>query len=87
MHVIALAGGLLGGALNYTLLAAGSRRITGGGRRGALLILGGILAPVAGLGLCAAFSPNLLLWFGCACAGALVLLAAARMLYSIRKKM
>ena len=87
MRWIALAGGLLGGALNYALLAVGCKKLLGGNRRGALIIPGGVLAPLTGLTLCAALSPDLLLWFGCACAGALVLPAVARMIYSIRKKM
>ncbi|MDR2686538.1 MAG: hypothetical protein LBB75_02205 [Oscillospiraceae bacterium] len=87
MRWIALAGGLLGAALNYALLAAGCRRILAGTKRGALLILGGVLVPAIGLALSAAFSPAVLPWTGCACAGALILLAAARMLHFIRKKM
>ena len=87
MRWVALAGGLLGGAINYALLAAGCKKLLSGARRGVLFILGGISIPVAGLLLCAVLSPGLLPWFGCACAGALVLPAIARMLYFIRKKM
>jgi hypothetical protein len=82
----ALLAGLAAGVLNYALLARGCKRLTGGGRRGALWILGGACVAVAGLGLCAALAPRLLPWFGCACAGALGLLAVARMAYFIRKK-
>jgi len=78
MRWIALAGGLLGGALNYALLAAGCKRILGGKKHGAPWILGGIGVPAAGLALCAALIPALLPWFGCACGGSLILLAAAR---------
>ena len=85
MGWIALAGGLLGGALNYALLAAGCKKILDGMKRGALLILGGILAPVTGLLLCASISPSLLPWFGCACAGALGILSIADFIR--RKKM
>ena len=85
MRWISLAGGLFGGALNYALLAAGCKRILAGAKRGALLILGGVLIPVAGLALCAAFSPALLSWFGCACAGALGILSIVNFIR--RKKM
>ena len=84
-HVIALAGGLLGGALNYAMLAAGGKRILAGAKRGALLILGGVLIPMAGLALCAASAPTLLPWFGCACAGALGILSIVNFIR--RKKM
>ena len=83
---IALAGGLSGGAVNYALLAIGCKQILLGKKRGALQILGGMLIPIASLALCAWLSPALLPWFGCACAGVLVLTAAAHMLYYIRKK-
>ena len=86
MCVIALAGGLLGGALNYTLLAVGCKQILSGKKRGALWIPGSIAIPAAGLALCALLSPALLPWFGCACGGMLVLLAIARMAYYLRKK-
>ena len=87
MRWVALAAGLLGGALNYALLAAGCKKLLDGAKRGVLFVLGGISAPVTGLLLCAMFSPGVLPWFGCACAGALVLPAVARMIYFIRKKM
>ncbi|MDR0530905.1 MAG: hypothetical protein LBG83_02440 [Oscillospiraceae bacterium] len=72
----ALAAGLLVGGANYLLLAAGSRRFLSGAKgRGGWLMLGGVLLPVAGLALIFWLSPEQLLWFGCAAAGALVLLA------------
>jgi hypothetical protein len=86
VRLLALAAGLAAGALNCALLAAGCKRILAGRKRGVLWILGGIAVSAAGLGLYAALAPAMLPWFGCACAGALVLLAAARMLYYIRKK-
>jgi len=87
MRWVALAGGLLGGALNYALLAAGCKQLVNGAKRGVLFILGGVSMPVTGLLVCAYLSPGLLIWFGCACAGALILPAIARMAYYIRKKM
>ena len=85
MRWVALAGGLLSGALNYALLAIGCKQVLSGMKHGALLILGGILVPVTGLALCAAFCPALLPWFGCACAGALGILSIVN--YIRRKKM
>jgi hypothetical protein len=82
---IALAGGLLGGALNYALLAIGCKEILSGVKRGVFLIPGGVLVPVTGLALCAAASPALLPWFGCACAGALGILSIVN--FMRRKKM
>ena len=83
MRWIALAGGLAAGGANYALLAMGAKRLLGGNRRGALWLLGGALVSAAGLVLCAALSPALLPWFGCACAGALVLPALGRMIYRL----
>ena len=79
----ALAGGLACGALNYALLAIGCKQVLHGAKRGALLIPGGVSIPLAGLALCAAFSPALLPWFGCACAGMLALLALGHMIYRL----
>jgi hypothetical protein len=79
----ALCAGFAAGALDYVLLSRGCGRLTGGGKRGALWILAGFGAPVAGLGLCAALSPAALPWFGCACGGVLTLLAV---IHFIRKK-
>jgi len=86
MRWVALAGGLLGGALNYALLAIGCGQIPNGRKRGALWILGGVLGSSAGLVLCALLSPALLPWFGCACGGMLILLAIVRTTYYLRKK-
>ena len=86
MQWIALALGIVCGAANYILMAVGCKRITGGGKQGALFLLGGFLIPAAGLMICALASPALLLWFGCACAGSLPLLALLHMAYLLWKK-
>ena len=85
MPWIALCTGLAAGGVNYALLARGAKRITGGGRRGALWILGGLLIPVAGLAGCAALAPAMLPWFGCAAGGALTLPALGHMVITILK--
>ena len=85
MRWLALGAGLVAGALNYALLARGCKRLTGGGRRGGLWILGGVCVAVAGLGLCAALEPLLLPWFGCAAGGLLTLLALGHMLLTVAK--
>ena len=87
MRWIALLTGLVSGVANFTLLAAGCARLLGGRRRGALLILGGFFAGAAGLFFWAFISPSLLPWFGCACAGTLLIAAVTRMaFYHLRKK-
>ena len=86
MQWIALALGIVCGGANYALMAIGCKQITGSNKRGALFLLGGFLFPVAGLIICALVSPSLLLWFGCACAGALPLLALLHMAYLLLKK-
>ena len=86
MRWAVLCAGLLSGAANFLLLAGGAKRIAHGGKRGALWLLGGALVPVAGLIACALLSPALLPWFGCACAGTLLLLAVVRIAQSLRKK-
>jgi len=82
---MALAGGLLGGALNYALLAIGGKRILSGMKRGALSVLGGTAVPAAGLIVCASLSPAVLPWFGCSCAGTLGMLSVVNFIR--RKKM
>jgi hypothetical protein len=83
MRWIALLAGLAAGGADYALLARGCERLVCGGGRGGLCILGGACAAAAGLGTCAALSPALLPWFGCACGGVLTLLAV---IHFIRKK-
>jgi len=83
VRVLALAAGLAAGALNCALLAAGCKRL--GRRRGGLWLLGGVLVSVTGLVLYALLSPALLPWFGCACAGSLILLAVPWAIH-LRKK-
>ena len=79
MHWITLGAGLAAGFLNYALLARGCKRLTGGGKHGALWILGGICVPVASLVVCAGLAPAMLPWFGCAAGGILALLAIGHM--------
>ena len=85
MPWVAFCLGLACGGANYALLALGCGRLTGGKKRGALWISGGVLLPVAGLVICALASPALLVRFGCACAGMLTLLALIQMIYQLRK--
>ena len=86
MNWLALAAGCVAGAANYLLLAAGCKRFTHRERHAAPLILGGMLIPVAGLALLAAFAPRLLAWFGCAAGGTLTLLAFIGMLVTLLRK-
>jgi|GEM_PF-3701215 len=86
MHWIALALGIICGGANYVLMAIGCKRITSGRKQGVLFLLGGFLFPVSGLIICALAAPALLLWFGCACAGALPVLALLHMAYLLWKK-
>ena len=86
MRWAAMACGLACGALNYALLAVGCGRILARNKRGALWVLGGVLCSATGLYLCASISPALLPWFGCACGGALTLLALGHMIKTIASK-
>lgn len=81
-----MAAGLLAGAANYALLAGGCKRFLARRRGGILQILCGILIPVMGLVLLAWRSPGLLVWFGCAVGGTLVLLSIGQMICIIIKK-
>lgn len=86
LRLIALLGGLIAGGANYALLYAGCKRFGSAPFwRSALLLFGGMLLPVIGLALCAVLRPAALVWFGCACAGILVLLAAGHMAWRLRQ--
>ena len=86
MQWIALALGTVCGGANYIIMAIGCKQITCGNKRGVLCLLGGFLIPAAGLMICAAAFPALLLWFGCSSAGSLPILALLHGGYLLLKK-